>query len=120
MALLLGGGALLSGINPALAARLPRNATPAWAAEPMRWFQLAFTEDDPGRFNPAFWTDYFRDVHADGVCLSAGGGIAFYPTDIPYHGMATGVGRGAIRSAQWSQRARRWACACSPASIPMR
>jgi hypothetical protein len=94
MALLLGGGALLSGINPALAARLPRNAMPAWAAEPMRWFQLAFTEDDPGRFNPAFWTDYFRDVHADGVCLSAGGGIAFYPTDIPYHGMATGVGKG--------------------------
>ncbi|MDF0546292.1 beta-galactosidase trimerization domain-containing protein [Sphingobium sp. H39-3-25] len=58
----------------------------------MRWFQLAFTEDDPGQFSPQFWIDYFKEIHADGACLSAGGGIAFYPTKIPYHGKARGLG----------------------------
>lgn len=57
----------------------------------MRWFQLAFTEDDPGRFDPDFWMDYFREIGAEGVCLSAGGGTAFYPTQIPYHGMSANM-----------------------------
>jgi hypothetical protein len=51
----------------------------------MRWAQLAFVEDDPGNYDPAFWLDYFRRIHADGACLSAGGCVAFYPTKIPLH-----------------------------------
>ncbi|MBV9443859.1 MAG: beta-galactosidase trimerization domain-containing protein [Acidobacteriaceae bacterium] len=51
----------------------------------MRWAQLAFVEDDPGNYDPNFWLDYFRRVHADGACLSAGGCVAFYPTKIPLH-----------------------------------
>jgi hypothetical protein len=51
----------------------------------MRWAQLAFVEDDPGNYDPAFWLDYFRRVHADAACLSAGGCVAFYPTQIPLH-----------------------------------
>jgi hypothetical protein len=93
-ALALSGGALFSRLDSVMAARASRDAAPDWATEPMRWFQLAFTEDDVGHFDPKFWTDYFRDIHADGVCLSAGGGIAFYPTAIGYHGMAPGVDRG--------------------------
>ncbi|QPI75162.1 alpha-amylase family protein [Sphingobium sp. Cam5-1] len=93
-ALTLGAGALLSGIEPAFARKIGQNGAPDWASEPMRWFQLAFTEDDPGRYDPAFWIEYFQQIHADGVCLSAGGGIAFYPTTIPYHGMAQGIGKG--------------------------
>ena len=53
-----------------------------WYDQPMRWVQLAFVEDDPGNYDPKFWLDYFRNVHADGVCLSAGGVVAFYPTEI--------------------------------------
>jgi hypothetical protein len=49
----------------------------------MRWAQLAFVEDDPGNYDQQFWLDYFRSVHADGACLSAGGVVAFYPTQIP-------------------------------------
>ena len=63
----------------------------AWVQEPMRWFQLSFTEDDPGHYDQAFWLDYFRQIHVDGVCLSAGGGIAFYPTRIADHGRARGL-----------------------------
>lgn len=51
----------------------------------MRWAQLAFVEDDPGQYNPSFWLDYFKRIHADGACLSAGGCVAFYPTEIPFH-----------------------------------
>lgn len=63
----------------------PRSQTAGWYDRPMRWAQLAFVEDDPGRYNPAFWLDYFRRIHADGACLSAGGCVAFYPTRIPFH-----------------------------------
>ncbi|WCT74137.1 beta-galactosidase trimerization domain-containing protein [Sphingomonas naphthae] len=63
-----------------------------WEKQPMRWFQLAFTEDDIGHYDPQFWLDYFREIHADGVCLSAGGGIAFYPTKVAGHGKARGLG----------------------------
>jgi hypothetical protein len=93
-ALIWGGGAMLSSLAPEAVWAAARGARAGRASEPMRWFQLAFTEDDPGRYDPAFWIDYFRQIHADGVCLSAGGGIAFYPTAIPYHGMAQGVGKG--------------------------
>ena len=56
-----------------------------WYARPMRWMQLAFVEDDPGQYDPAFWLDYFHRVHADAACLSAGGCVAFYPTKVPFH-----------------------------------
>jgi len=60
-------------------------AEPSWPDKPMRWAQLAFVENDPGSYDPQFWLDYFRRIHADGVCLSAGGCVAFYPTQIPLH-----------------------------------
>ena len=56
-----------------------------WYDRPMRWAQLAFVEDDPGQYDPAFWLDYFRRIHADAACLSAGGCVAFYPTEVPLH-----------------------------------
>jgi len=57
----------------------------AWFDKSMRWAQLAFVETDPGHYDPDFWLNYFDKIHADGVLLSAGGIVAFYPTEIPYH-----------------------------------
>ncbi len=65
-----------------------------WFDRPMRWFQLAFVEDDPGRYDPKFWLDYFRRIHADAVCLSAGGCVAFYPTKVPLHYKSKYLGSG--------------------------
>lgn len=59
--------------------------TPSWVDKPMRWAQLTLVEDDPGKFDPQFWLDYFRRTRSDAVCLGAGGCVAFYPTDIPFH-----------------------------------
>jgi hypothetical protein len=63
----------------------PSVAEPGWVARPMRWAQLTLVEDDPGRFDLPFWLDYFRRTHSDGACLSAGGCVAYYPTEVPLH-----------------------------------
>jgi hypothetical protein len=58
----------------------------------MRWAQLTLVEDDPGQFDLAFWLDYFRRTHSDAACLSAGGCVAYYPTEIPLHHRSSYLG----------------------------
>lgn len=67
-------------------------STPDWVWEPMRWVQINFTDDDPGRFDPQFWLDFMRQTSTQGVCLSAGGITAFYPTEVPYHRRSSFLG----------------------------
>ena len=57
--------------------------TPSWVDKPMRWAQLTLVEDDPGKFDPQFWLNYFKRTKSDAVCLSAGGCVAYYPTKAP-------------------------------------
>jgi hypothetical protein len=78
----------------AAAASLSFAEEPEWYGRPMRWMQLAFVEDDPGHYDPHFWLDYFRRVHADAACLSAGGCVAFYPTKVPLHYRSKFLGNG--------------------------
>src|SRR5262245_49410512 len=76
-----------------LAAPLPGfAASPSWVDKPMRWAQLTLVEDDPGKFDPQFWLDYFRRTRSDAVCLSAGGCVAYYPTRIQYHQRSAWLG----------------------------
>src|SRR5262245_54340045 len=56
-----------------------------WVDRPMRWAQLTLVENDPGRYDPRFWLEYFDRIHADAACLSAGGVVAYYPTNVPLH-----------------------------------
>jgi hypothetical protein len=65
---------------------------PDWASKPMRWMQLTLVEDDPAHFDPAFWLGYFRRTRAEGVCLSGGGCVAYYPTEIPFHHRSAWLG----------------------------
>jgi len=58
----------------------------------MRWAQLTLVEDDPAHFDIGFWLDYFKRTRSDGVCLSAGGCVAFYPTDVPFHHRSAWLG----------------------------
>jgi hypothetical protein len=75
----------------ALAAAVTLDAEPTESApdplfdRPMRWAQLTLVENDPGSYDPQFWLDYFQRTHSDGVTLSAGGCVAYYPTRIPLH-----------------------------------
>mgnify|MGYP003543998766 FL=1 len=64
-----------------------------WFDRPMRWVQLTLVENDPGRFDPQFWLDYFRRLHADAATLSAGGIVAYYPTQVPLHHRSAWLGQ---------------------------
>jgi hypothetical protein len=68
-------------------------ALSGWFDRPMRWVQLTLVENDPGRFDPQFWLDYFRRLRADAACLSAGGVVAYYPTDVPLHHRSSFLGQ---------------------------
>jgi hypothetical protein len=80
---LLTGGIAIAG-NSSMSNGFKETAEP-WFDKSMRWAQLAFVENDPATYDPDFWLDYFNRIHADGVLLSAGGIVAFYPTKIPLH-----------------------------------
>lgn len=67
------------------ASAFPVAGDDSWFDKPMRWAQINMTEDDPTKMDVPFWLDYFKRIHADGACLSAGGVVAFYPTDIKFH-----------------------------------
>jgi hypothetical protein len=68
--------------------------TPSWIDKPMRWAQLTLVEDDPGKFDPQFWLDYFKRTKSNAVCLSAGGCVAYYPTKVPFHHRSEWLGAG--------------------------
>jgi len=71
--------------EPSAFANLRNPGDDTWFNRPMRWAQLTLVENDPGRFDPDFWLSYFRKIHADGTTLSAGGIVAYYPTNVPLH-----------------------------------
>ena len=59
--------------------------TPDWYKSATRWTQLTLVEDDPDKFDPAFWIDIFKRTQSNATCLSAGGYIAYYPSKVPLH-----------------------------------
>ena len=63
-----------------------------WFDRPMRWAQLTLVEDDPALYDLQFWLDFFKRTHSDAACLSAGGCVAYYPTQIPYHHRSAWMG----------------------------
>ena len=91
-----GTGAAFAHITPSLWGQATPTGgpapIPAWASKPMRWAQLTLVEDDPAHFDPVFWLDYFKRTRSDGVCLSGGGCVAYYPTEIPYHHRSAWLG----------------------------
>ncbi|MEO8481023.1 MAG: alpha-amylase family protein [Acidobacteriota bacterium] len=95
-----GAGAMAS-IAPSLGALDPGylvgQTAPAagngWFDRPMRWVQLTLVENDPGTFDPGFWLTYFKTLKADAACLSAGGIVAYYPTEVPLHHRSAFLGQ---------------------------
>ncbi|MCJ7448659.1 MAG: beta-galactosidase trimerization domain-containing protein [Bacteroidales bacterium] len=84
------GGYAIS--EPSIFENVRMHQETSWFDRPMRWAQLTLVENDPGRFDPDFWLAYFKRVHADGATLSAGGIVAYYPTDVPMHHRSNWLG----------------------------
>jgi hypothetical protein len=72
-------------VGPSLVSAMGSAAGEPWFSRSMRWAQLTLVENDPGQFDPDFWLSYFKKIHADAACLSAGGIVAYYPTEVPLH-----------------------------------
>jgi hypothetical protein len=66
--------------------------TPDWYKTATRWTQLTLAEDDPGKFDPAFWLDIFKRSRSNATCLSAGGYVAYYPSRVPLHYVSRFIG----------------------------
>lgn len=84
---LLGAATTMGALSPfgAVARVQGGSSGEGWEWGPMRWVQICATEDDPGRYDIGFWLDFLKATRTQGVCLSAGGVTAFYPTEVPYH-----------------------------------
>ena len=59
----------------------------------LRWMQLNTRANEVGAFDVAWWGDYWTRCRAEGVTVNAGGIVAFYPTEVPFHRRAPGVER---------------------------
>jgi len=81
-----------AGAEPAGTGKPRARPAPSWIDRPMRWAQLTLVEDDPGKFDLAFWLDYFVRTRSDAVCLSGGGCVAYYPTQVPFHHRSAWLG----------------------------
>jgi Hypothetical glycosyl hydrolase 6 len=56
-----------------------------WYRRARRWTQLTFVEDDPLHFDREFWRDVMLRTRSNAACISAGGYVAYYPTQVAHH-----------------------------------
>jgi hypothetical protein len=63
-----------------------------WHQKILRWGQTNLTEMDPSRIDIDFWRAHWKRTRVQGIVINAGGIAAFYPTEVPYHHRASGLG----------------------------
>src|SRR5262249_2567521 len=56
-----------------------------WYQRITRWGQTNITEVDPDRYDIGWWRKYWRQTQTQGVIINAGGIIAYYPSEVPFH-----------------------------------
>jgi hypothetical protein len=73
---------------PAMGADNPNRATSKplpWYRRTLRWGQTNVTEIDPERYDIKWWRGYWKRTDTQGVIINAGGIVAYYPSDVPFH-----------------------------------
>lgn len=56
-----------------------------WFERTYRWGQTNLTEIDPERYDHALWERQWERTAVEGVIINAGGIIAYYPSELPFH-----------------------------------
>lgn len=56
-----------------------------WPLTATRWAQITLAEDDPAHFDADFWLQLMLDSKSNATCISAGGYVAYYPTQLEFH-----------------------------------
>jgi hypothetical protein len=89
------GATAAGGMSLAVSGAAPPEAARAgvpWHRRTYRWVQTNLNEQDPASYDPGLWADYWQRVRAQGVIVNAGGIVAYYPTQHPWHHRALGLG----------------------------
>src|SRR5215469_11735595 len=56
-----------------------------WYCRTLRWGQTNITEIDPAQYDVAWWRGYWKRTETQGAVINAGGIVAYYPSDVPFH-----------------------------------
>ncbi len=59
-----------------------------WYRRTLRWGQTNITEIDPERYDIGWWRQYWKRTETQGVIVNAGGIVAYYPSQVPFHKQA--------------------------------
>jgi hypothetical protein len=62
-----------------------RQSKTPWYRCVTRWGQTNITEIDPVQYDIGWWRQYWRRTQTEGVIINAGGIVAYYPSDVPFH-----------------------------------
>ncbi len=56
-----------------------------WYETALRWAQTNLTEIDPARYDGPWWQAHWKRTQVQGAIINAGGIVAYYPSQIPFH-----------------------------------
>jgi hypothetical protein len=79
-------------LAPSLLSQSASTHNASWFERTLRWGQTNLTEIDPLRFDLNWWRQHWRRTRVQGVVLNAGGIVAYYPTQVPFHRRAEHLG----------------------------
>jgi len=72
--------------SPATSTAIP------WYRRTVRWMQTNIAELDITRYDIPWWREQWKRTKTQGIVVNAGGIVAFYPTQIPFHPRAQFLG----------------------------
>ena len=62
-----------------------------WYRTTVRWGQTNLIDSDPRRYDDAWWRTQWKRTRVQGVIVNAGGIVAYYPSEVPFHYQAAGL-----------------------------
>jgi putative glycosyl hydrolase-like family 6 (GHL6) protein len=81
-----------SSVAAAVAVPVAAQPRTPWYLRTYRWGQTNITEQDPVRYDIAWWREHWKRTEVQGVIINAGGIVAYYPSKYPLHHRAQFLG----------------------------
>src|SRR5690625_1369327 len=82
------GGNLFTFVEKSLGNTTESDETTPWYRGLTRWGQTNITEKDSINYDIDWWRGYWDRTQTQGIVVNAGGIVAYYPSEIPFHRQA--------------------------------